>query len=112
MLPLSSHQQGKLQLVDNEDQLPPIDINQAPKDTNSPPMDLTRDLTPGCDVLKRYVSVVIKDTLVYAFVNTGTDISVISEDFKMTTMSLCKQPIVKQFVPLTGVTGDPLDSVG
>ena len=50
--------------------------------------------------------------MVHAFVDTGADISVISEDFRMSTTSLYKKPIVKQFIPLTGVTGDPLDSVG
>lgn len=39
-------------------------------------------------------------------------ITVISEDFRMSTAALHKKLIVKQFVPLTGVTGDPLDSVG
>lgn len=61
---------------------------------------------------QRYVSVVIEDTVVHAFVDTGADISVVSEDFRQATASLCKRPIMKQYVPLTGVTGDPLDSIG
>ncbi len=93
-------------------QLPATDTTQAHKDNNAPPIDFTRDCLAGVDVSKRYVSVVIEDTVVHAFVDTGADISVISEDFRMSTTSLYKKPIVKQFVPLTGVTGDPLDSVG
>lgn len=54
----------------------------------------------------------IENTVVDSFVDTGADISVISEDFRMSTTSRYKKPNVKQFFPLTGVTGDPLDSVG
>lgn len=90
-------------------QLPATDTTQAHKDNNALPTDFTRDCE--IDASKRYVSVVIEDTVVHAFVDTGADISVISEDFRMSTMSLHKKPIVKEFVPLTGVTGDPLDSV-
>lgn len=84
-------------------QLPATDSSQ--KDTDN-----------ECDSVisaeKRYASVVIEDTVVHAFIDTGADIPVISEDFRMTTPALHKKPIVKQFIPLTGVTGDPLDSVG
>lgn len=91
--------------------MPATDLNQAHKDCNAPPADFNRDTLSGVDVSKRYVSVVIEDTVVHAFVDSGADISVISEDFGMSTSALHKEPIVKQFVPLTGVTGDPLGSI-
>lgn len=61
---------------------------------------------------QRYVSVVIEDTVVHAFIDTGADISVVSEDFRKATPSLFKRPVMKQFIPLTDVTGDPLNSLG
>lgn len=92
--------------------MPATNFTQAHRDSDIPPADFTRDSLCVVDVSKRYVSVVIEDTVVHAFVDTGADISVISEDFRMSTNALHKKPIGKQFVPLTGVTGDPLDSVG
>lgn len=58
------------------------------------------------------VALVIEDTVVHAFIDTGADVSLISEDFRMSTPTLRQRPLVKQFIPLTSISGDTLDSVG
>lgn len=58
------------------------------------------------------MSVVIEDIVMDAFVDTAADILIIGEMFKIST-SVHKRPIIiKQFVPVSGVTGEPLDSPG
>lgn len=86
------------------------DSTQAHIDNITPHMDHRRDISS--EMAQRYVSVVIEDTVVHAFIDTGADISVVSEDFRKATASLYKRPVMQQFIPLTGVTGDPLDSIG
>lgn len=56
--------------------MPATDLNQAHKDCNAPPADFNRDTLSGVDVSKRYVSVVIEDTVVHAFVDSVGSISV------------------------------------
>ncbi len=58
------------------------------------------------------VALVIEDIVVHAFIDTGADVSLISEDFRMSTPTLRQRPLVKQFIPLTSISGDTLDSVG
>lgn len=84
--------------------MPAADLAQAHTDSNASPTDLTRESLSGIDVSRRSVSVVIEDTPVHAFVDTGADVSVISQDFRMSPTALHKKPIVKQFLPLTSVT--------
>lgn len=91
--------------------MPGVDFHQAHKGDISY-TDFPKDSLSEVDVLGRYVSIVIEDTVVHAFVDTGADVSVISEGFRMFMPTLCRKPILKQFIPLTGVTGDSLDSVG
>ncbi|XP_057188755.1 interleukin-13 receptor subunit alpha-1 isoform X1 [Triplophysa rosa] len=62
--------------------------------------------------MTQYVPLIIEYTLVHAFVDSGADVSLISEDFRMSTASLRQRPLVKQFLPLTSISGDKLDSVG
>lgn len=54
----------------------------------------------------------VSKTCVSVVVDIKADISVMSEDFRMSTTALHKKPTAKQLVPLTGVTADRLDSVG
>lgn len=52
------------------------------------------------------------DTVVHAFIDTGADVSFISGDFRMSTPTLHQSPLMKQFIPLTSLSRDTLDSVG
>lgn len=54
------------------------------------------------------VLLIIEDTVVHAFIDTGADVSLISEEFRMSTPTLRQRPLVKQ----TSISGDTLDSVG
>ncbi len=92
--------------------MPATDLSQAHKDNCNPRTDFTRDNLSVVNLSSRYVSVVIENTVVHAFVDTGADVSIISEEFRMSTPALQKKQIVKQIIPLTGVTGHPLDAVG
>ncbi len=85
----------ELPVVDNEGQLPATDLSQA-----HPRTDFTRDNLSVVNLSSRYVSVVIENTVVHAFADTGADVSVISEEFRMSTPALQKKQIVKQIIPL------------
>lgn len=59
--------------------MPTTEFTQTYKDIIASPIDFTRDTLSQIDVSKRYVSVVIKDTVVHAFVDAGADMS---EDYQ------------------------------
>lgn len=59
-----------------------------------------------------YVFAVIENIAVQAFLDTGSEISLISETFRMSVPSLSKKPIQKSFLLAKYVTGDYLDTLG
>jgi len=59
-----------------------------------------------------YVFAVIENIAVQAFVDTGSEISLISETMRMSIPSLMKKPIQKSFLLAKSVTGDYLDTLG
>lgn len=86
-----------------------------PTTTDTGPMGnfIEHHVTPDTgQVVTQNVSLVIEDTIVHAFIDTGADVSFISEDFRMSTPTLRQRPLVKQFIRLTSISGDTLDSVG
>lgn len=59
-----------------------------------------------------YVFAVIENIAVQAFVDTGSEISLISETLRMSVPSLMSKPIQKSFLLAKSVTGDYLDTLG
>ncbi len=62
--------------------------------------------------LTPYVFAVIENIAIQAFIDTGSEISLISETLRMSTPSLAKKPIQKSFLLAKSVTGDYLDTLG
>ncbi len=59
-----------------------------------------------------YVFAIIENIAIQAFIDTGSEISLISETLRMSTPSLAKKPIQKSFLLAKSVTGDYLDTLG
>lgn len=78
---------GKLPVVDNEGQLPTV--------TDTRPIGNVVEHHVSSDtgqVVMQNVSLVVEDSVVHAFVDTGADVSLISEDFRMSAPTLCQSP--------------------
>lgn len=96
-----------LSVVDNEGQLPAA--------TDTGPIGNVVEhhvISDTGQAVTQNVSLVIEDTVVHAVIDTGADVSLISEEFRISTPTLRQRPLVKQFIPLTSIFGDTLDSVG
>ena len=61
---------------------------------------------------KPFASILVEGTPVLALLDTGSDISIISDDFRMQVPSLRKKPITKQFLNTQSVTGQRMDTLG
>ncbi len=59
-----------------------------------------------------YVCAIIENIDIQAFVDTGSEISLISETLRMSIPSLSKRPIQKSSLLEKSVTGDYLDTLG
>lgn len=66
----------------------------------------------GPDRLTSYVFAVIEDAAVRAFLDTGSEISLISDSLRMSIPSLRKKPLQKSNVLAQSVTGECLDTLG
>ena len=61
---------------------------------------------------KPFASILIEGTPVLALLDTGSDISIVSDDFRMQVPSLRKKPVTKQFLNTQSVTGQRMDTLG
>lgn len=59
-----------------------------------------------------YVFAVVENTAVHVFLDTGSEISLISGRFRMSIPSLMKKPIQKSYLLAKSVTGEHLDTLG
>lgn len=59
-----------------------------------------------------YVFTVVEDTAVKGFIDTGSEISLISETLRMSIPALQRRSIQKSYVLAKSVTGDCLDTLG
>ncbi|KAJ8045567.1 hypothetical protein HOLleu_08601 [Holothuria leucospilota] len=59
-----------------------------------------------------YIPITIEDVSVDAFVDTGSDLTLISEELRNTIPSLCKQSKTQPYALGKSVTGDTIDAVG
>ena len=64
------------------------------------------------DPPKPFLSLIAEDLLIHAFLDTGPDVSIISDEFRMKIPSLRKKPLNKQFLHTQSVTGQKMDTLG
>lgn len=67
---------------------------------------------PSCKTPTRYVMTVIENTAAKVYLDTGSDISLISETFRMSIPSLRTKPMQRSQLFPRSVTGDYLDDLG
>ena len=73
---------------------------------------INRSMNDSKDSLLSFIPIVLEDVTLDAFLDTGSDISIISEELRQKLPTLKKRPIKKSYLLARSVTGESIDSLG